>query len=291
MFNLRYRFATSQRYRRLRSALLKGRMRKYIKTVIALLVSSTILVFCFHYRLSVPVAIPQSAFKAQPSTFDTLAKARLTELQARYTAEEVFETTGLKTGNFSWKEYVKEIRGVYEEYFVPPVSNTPEQSAHPDVQRLMNTLDPTTTISRVSGLLDNYFDLLSYGRNASARKVFHSKVPDSIPHVIYTTSKDKFFPPQFNTWEKLNSKAGWQVKSYNDNDIWQWMTEVFGNGKKQKSKVKGQEKDQKGKGNTDEDEDVKEALEEKIDETSEEIGTPPVLDVYQQIDNGVLRGE
>ncbi|KAJ9114686.1 hypothetical protein QFC22_005562 [Naganishia vaughanmartiniae] len=282
MFNLQYRLATNQGFRRLRLAYFQGRMRRYIQTAVVLIASSAILVFCFNYRLPVP-PVAEHASSAHPSTFDILAKARLAELQARYSAEEVLDTTGLKTGNFSWDEYVKEIRGVYQEYFLPPPSIILQYNGRPDTQGPMNTLGKPATISRVGAKLDESFDLLSYGRNASAREVFHMKVPDSIPHIIYTTSKDTFFPQQFDTWQHLNSKAGWHVRSYNDDAIWEWMEEVFGMGNK---KTQGRSKKVEIEG------DDQEATGDKAEEAPSGQGSSPlVLDVYQQIDNGVLRAD
>lgn len=199
----------------------------------------------------------------QSSTFDTLAKARLSFLQSRTTQEEILKFTGLRIGDFDWDAYVKELQGVYQDFFELPYSQ--DQKTKGDLKMpVQDGGSATSIVQQIHDKLAISLDLSYYGRNISNRASFRPTFPQSIPQIVYTTSREsneESFPKQFSSWKTLNSEDGWQIKSFNDEDIWQWMTKVFG-------------------------------LEEEIGKVlSGATAVPRVLEIFKQISDGVIRGK
>lgn len=52
--------------------------------------------------------------------------------------------------------------------------------------------------------------------------------PQPFPQTIHTTSKTGTFPDQFNSWEYLSTRDGWEVRYYDNDGIWAWMVKIFG---------------------------------------------------------------
>ncbi|KAJ9095649.1 hypothetical protein QFC21_005521 [Naganishia friedmannii] len=188
----------------------------------------------------------QTGTTAQPSTFETNARAHLALLQSRTSPEEIYRATGLKTGDFDWDGYVEELRGVYRDLFQSSWSNTHDGNGRQKKAGRNDGGDDIPVIQQLRTRLADSFDLSQH----------RHQVKQSIPHVIYTTSKEQSLPKEFSSWNDSNSRDGWQVESYDDDDIWKWMIKVF-----------GQEK-----------------------QTGQVKNGSQVMDVYQQISNSGLRG-
>lgn len=230
-------------------------------TGIILIITGGVYLSDLEYRLRTEPA--ERSIKVQPSAFETIAKARLSILQSRTTEEEILKSTGLKTGDYNWDNYVEELNGVYREFFETPRSQVAGRLGQLSTSAQNVSSNETSIVQQIREKLEIAFDLSSYSKNASNRAKFHPTFPEIIPHTVFTTSRksnEDLFPKQFSSWRSLNAGDGWQIKPFTDEDIWRWMTKVFGAG--------------------------------RDEETDKEASDHPrILDIYKQISDGVIRGE
>lgn len=179
-----------------------------------------------------------------PDVWETIARARLNHLQSRFKQEDTFKDTGLKIGNPAWDEYVNELQGVYQQSFKPDAAALGDRDLNGTVQRIQERLTESLN------------DLSKHTEHPE-----YQRLSDYIPHTIHVTSKKPIFPPQFSTWDRLNSKDGWQIKHWDDDRIWEWMKKLFAH------------QDTTGDGGSGKTEGAQ------------------ILKVYEQLPSGVLRGK
>ncbi|KAJ9112273.1 hypothetical protein QFC19_000692 [Naganishia cerealis] len=194
--------------------------------------------------------------KVAPAVWETIARARLNHLQSRFKQEDTLSEMGLKIGNPAWDEYVNELQGVYQEFFKPEGTESAEGELINTTSDNTLTATGTWAVRRVQDrLAESFNDLSTHTEHPE-----YQQLSEYIPHTIHATSKEPIFPPQFSTWDRLNSKDGWEVKHWDDNGIWQWMNEVFGQEKTTGGGMSGQTEGAQ------------------------------ILKVYKQLPSGVLRG-
>jgi hypothetical protein len=192
----------------------------------------------------------ETTSKVAPAVWETIARARLSHLQSRYKEEDALKEMGLKIGNPAWDEYVNELQEVYQRFFMPPKADS--ENEEQNIGR-----NGTSAVRRVQEKLNESFNDLS-------KHIGHpeyQRLSEFIPHTIHTTSKKPIFPSEFSTWDRMNSADGWKVEFWDDDRIWQWLKELFGQ--------------KEGTG----------------DEESEQTEGARILKVYQQVPQGVLRGK
>lgn len=151
---------------------------------------------------------------AATSTFEVIARARLKHLQARFQQDELHDEVGLKIGNPQWNEYVAELEATYDRYFTADSIRS---------ERRLSS-DDTSPAAQIRQRLQ---DMLNLSRNHGSTNPSETA---AIPQTIHTTSRTPNLPDQFNSWGSLNTEDGWNVRYYDDNGIWEWMTKIFGTG-------------------------------------------------------------
>lgn len=220
---------------------------------IAIVLTASALVSLSNSRHHYPPDSCESTSEVAPAVWETIARARLSHLQSRCKQEDIFKEMGLKIGNPAWDEYVNELQDVYQRFFKPDRIDSEDKARN----NSDGTLNEISAVQRVQEKLDESFNDLS-------KHVGHpeyQRLSEFIPHTIHTTSKKPIFPSEFSTWDRMNSEDGWAVEFWDDDRIWRWMKQVFG---------------QKGR---------------TSDEDPEETEGARILKVYQQVPQGVLRGE
>jgi hypothetical protein len=196
----------------------------------------------------------ESTSNVAPAVWETIARARLSHLQSRFKQEDTFQEMGLKIGNPAWDEYVNELQDVYQRFFKPAAESEDQERTDPIAD---GTSNGTSAVRRIQEKLNESFNDLS-------KHVGHpeyERLSEFIPHTIHTTSKKPIFPSEFATWDRMNAEDGWAVEFWDDERIWRWMKQVFG----------------RSGGTSDED--------------SGQTEGARILDVYEQVPQGVLRGE
>lgn len=196
----------------------------------------------------------ESTSNVAPGVWETIARARLSHLQSRFKQEDTFQEMGLKIGNPAWDEYVNELQDVYQRFFKPAAESEDQERTEPTAD---GTSNGTSAVRRIQEKLNESFNDLS-------KHVGHpeyERLSEFIPHTIHTTSKKPIFPSEFATWDRMNAEDGWAVEFWDDERIWRWMKQVFGRS-----------------GGTG-------------DEDSGQTEGARILDVYEQVPQGVLRGE
>lgn len=227
-----------------------------VKTTVGVTIAGFIFVLCLYSSLW----STKPPTKVRPSAYEIIARSRLVELQAGETPEQILRSTGLMTGSFAWDDYANDIRRVHKKYFEPYSSGMLTNRRHERRKQLNEHSNATDKIDRVGARLADSLNLLSLGRNISATGGFDAETPQDIPRVVHTTSTG-MLPKRFASWEMLNSKAGWQVHSYNSEGVLSWMTDFFG-----RRESRGRHAQRK-------------------------TATSSIMDLYEQIPSGISQGE
>ncbi|WWC89376.1 uncharacterized protein L201_004299 [Kwoniella dendrophila CBS 6074] len=150
--------------------------------------------------------------------------SHIEDLQDGFDPNHDFEEYGLKLGNITLKEYTRELISTYKEYLSPSSSS----SSH-----YQNKLFSSSIKSEKIPKNDSPTWLSPVLSRLSLRPPI-SSLPFKPKQIITTDKSDKLddLPYQFKRWSEI--MPDYSIKYFNDQQLKQWVHDVFGNSKSEK---------------------------------------------------------